>query len=128
MTSLRCQFNLTRFYDVYFTQKPLILYFVKSTNILMSKKKFFPEYWQFHPISLNDFKKESILTEPLTAFVKLTLGSNWVFSEPKGRKNENKCSCINKNGHADPCSTQLAFTCSKLAIEILEQGVKYVQK
>ena len=91
----------------------------------MSKKH---EHWQFDPISLNDFKKESILTEPLTAFVKLTLGSSWVFFETKGRKDENKFSCINENGHADPLSTQLAFTCSKLAIEILEQGVEYVQK
>ena len=28
---------------------------------------------------------------------------------------------------ANNCFTQLAFTCSKLTIETLEQGVKYVQ-
>ena len=37
---------------------------------------------------------------------------------------------INKRGtRIDPCGTpsQPAFTCSKLTIETLEQGVKYVQ-
>ena len=76
---------------------------------------FSTEYWQFrHPIALNTFGK-------------LTLRSSWVSSDPEDRKNENKRGCINKKGHADPCSTQPTFTCSKLTIEALEQGVKYVQ-
>ena len=85
------------------------------------------EYWQFrHPIALNDLKKEGILTEPLIPIAKLTLGSSWVSSDSEDCKNENKRSCINEKGHADPFSTQPTFTCSKLTIETLEQGVKYV--
>ena len=34
---------------------------------------------------------------------------------------------VNKEGKTFPVSTQLTFTCSKLTIEILEKGVKYVQ-
>ena len=72
-----------------------ILYRIKI--FLISKKMFSTEYWQFwHPIALNDLKKESILTEPFIPIVKLTLGSSWVFSESEYHKNESKCSCINE--------------------------------
>ena len=58
---------------------------------------------------------------------RLQLGGRSIIDVNLGGYKVNKLFLYKVNLVEDPSATQPAFTCSKLTIETLEQGVKYVQ-